>query len=90
MIVDKHELRVDKPIKFNIRIDQDSKNNQIVVVAENLGTYPPNTAVMIITDNYGKREEVMLSTDLTTNEVITFIKIDKPAPGKPIKEEPNP
>jgi hypothetical protein len=45
---------------------------------------------MIITDNFGKREEVMLSTDLTTNEVITFIKIDKPAPGKPIKEEPNP
>ena len=77
LVVDKHELKVDKPIKFKVRVDKERKNNEMVIVAENLGTYPPNTAVMIITDKFGKHEEIMLSTDLTTNEVVVFIRIDK-------------
>ena len=77
LVVDKHELKVDKPIKFKVRVDKERKNNEMVIVAENLGTYPPNTAVMIITDKFGKHEEIMLSTDLTTNEVVIFIRIDK-------------
>ena len=77
LIVDKHELKVDKPIKFKLRVDKERKNNEMVIVAENLGFDPPNTAVMIITDKFGKHEEIILNTDLSTNEVVVFIRIDK-------------
>ena len=88
LVVDKHELKVDRPIKFKVRVDKDRKNNEMVIVAENLGTYPPNTAVMIITDKFGKHEEIMLSTDLTTNEVVIFIRIDKQPESNPAKNQP--
>jgi outer membrane protein OmpA-like peptidoglycan-associated protein len=88
LVVDKHELKVDKPIKFKVRVDKERRNNEMVIVAENLGTYPPNTAVMIITDKFGKHEEIMLSTDLTTNEVVIFIRIDKQANSNPTKNQP--
>ncbi|MFZ9263223.1 MAG: hypothetical protein ACO3AA_07815, partial [Chitinophagaceae bacterium] len=88
LVVDKHELKVDRPIKFKVRVDKDRRNNEMVIVAENLGTYPPNTAVMIITDKFGKHEEIMLSTDLTTNEVVIFIRIDKQANSNPTKNQP--
>jgi hypothetical protein len=88
LVVDKHELKVDRPIKFKVRVDKDRRNNEMVIVAENLGTYPPNTAVMIITDKFGKHEEIMLSTDLTTNEVVIFIRIDKQPESNPAKNQP--
>ncbi len=88
LVVDKHELKVNKPIKFKVRVDKERRNNEMVIVAENLGTYPPNTAVMIITDKFGKHEEIMLSTDLTTNEVVIFIRIDKQADSNPTKNKP--
>ena len=44
----------------------------------NLGTLPPNTAVMIITDQFNKRQEVFLTADLSHNEVVYFIKIINP------------
>jgi outer membrane protein OmpA-like peptidoglycan-associated protein len=88
LVVDKHELKVNKPIKFKVRVDKERRNNEMVIVAENLGTYPPNTAVMIITDKFGKHEEIMLSTDLTTNEVVIFIRIDKQANSNPTKNRP--
>ena len=88
LVVDKHELKVNKPIKFKVRVDKERRNNEMVIVAENLGTYPPNTAVMIITDKFGKHEEIMLSTDLTTNEVVIFIRIDKQANSNPTKNKP--
>ncbi|MDE3236586.1 MAG: OmpA family protein, partial [Bacteroidota bacterium] len=77
LVVDRKELMVDRPIKFVVKVDKNPKNNELVVVAENLGTEPPNTAVLVITDKYNKRQEVMLSTDLTHNEVVYFIKIMK-------------
>jgi hypothetical protein len=77
LVVDRKELRVDKPIRFLLKVNKETKYNEMVVVAENLGTEPPNTAVMIITDKYKKRQEVYLNTDLSHNEVIYFIKIVK-------------
>ncbi len=77
LVVDRQELNVKSPIKFKLRVSSNPSNNQLVFVAENLGFDPPNTAVMIITDKFGKRQEVILNTDLTHNEVVVFLRIVK-------------
>ncbi len=77
LVVDKQELKVNKPIKFNLKLEKNKKNNELVMVAENLGAEPPNTAVMFITEKSGKRQQVMLATDMTHNEVVYFIRIGK-------------
>ena len=77
IVVDREELKVNKPIKFMLKVDKNKKNNELVLVAENLGSEPPNTAVMFITEKSGKRQQVMLSTDMTHNEVVYFIRIAK-------------
>ena len=77
LVVDRQELNVRKPIKFALKVSNNPSSNQLVFVAENLGFDPPNTAVMIITDKFGKRQEVILNTDLTHNEVVVFIRIVK-------------
>jgi outer membrane protein OmpA-like peptidoglycan-associated protein len=77
IIVDKQELKVNKPIKFKLKVDKDSKNNELIFIADNLGSEPPNTGVMFITEKSGRRQQVVLSTDMTHNEVIYFIRIAK-------------
>ena len=77
IIVDRKELKVNNPIKFKLKVDKNKKNNELVLVAENLGVEPPNTAVMFITEKSGRRQQVMLSTDMTHNEVVYFIRIAK-------------
>jgi outer membrane protein OmpA-like peptidoglycan-associated protein len=77
IIVDKQELKVSKPIKFKLKVDKNKKYNELVMVAENLGSEPPNTAVMFVTEKSGRRQQVLLSTDMTHNEVVYFIRIGK-------------
>ncbi len=77
IIIDKQELKLRKPISFNLKVDKNKKLNELVLVAENLGSDPPNTAVMFVTEKSGRRQQVMLSTDMTHNEVIFFIRIGK-------------
>lgn len=77
IIVDKQELKVNKPIKFKLKVDKNKKYNELVMVAENLGSEPPNTAVMFVTEKSGRRQQVLLSTDMTHNEVVYFIRIGK-------------
>ena len=77
IVVDRQELKVNKPIKFVLKVDKNKKNNELVMVAENLGIEPPNTAVMFITEKSGRRQQIMLSTDMTHNEVVYFIRIGK-------------
>ena len=77
IVVDRKELNVKNPIRFSLKVSSNPNANQLIFVAENLGFDPPNTAVMIITDKLGKRQEVILNTDLTHNEVVVFIRIVK-------------
>jgi hypothetical protein len=49
----------------------------MIMVAENLGAEPPNTAVMFVTEKNGRRQQIMLSTDMLHNEVVYFIRIGK-------------
>ena len=53
---------------LNIYIKLDSKRdiNEVSMFAENLGKFPPNTALMVINDGE-KRHEIYLSSSLTQN-----------------------
>jgi outer membrane protein OmpA-like peptidoglycan-associated protein len=77
IIVDKQELKVNKPIIFKLKVDKNKKFNEMIMVAENLGAEPPNTAVMFVTEKNGRRQQIMLSTDMLHNEVVYFIRIGK-------------
>ncbi|MBL0146267.1 MAG: LamG domain-containing protein [Chitinophagaceae bacterium] len=49
-ILTTHQLLTDKGITFTIKIDKGNVNNELVMYAENLGSIPPNTALMVIYD----------------------------------------
>lgn len=63
----------DKPIQLHLPITSDVKENELVLFAENLGSIPPNTAIMIVADG-DKRYEVRVSCDLQRNAMIHFVK----------------
>ncbi|MGE5106980.1 MAG: hypothetical protein ACM3H8_05520 [Sphingobacteriales bacterium] len=59
----------DKPLRFNFNINSQNPHHEIVMYAENQGTVPPNTALMIIT--YGnQRKQVFLSADDKKSAVV--------------------
>jgi N-acetylmuramoyl-L-alanine amidase len=66
-----------KPYTFTVDLVA-GKTNELVLYADNLGSIPPNTALMIITDGVN-RYEVRLSADLKNNAAIRFeLKQAKP------------
>jgi hypothetical protein len=62
------------PISFKIKCNLEENLHELVVVAENLGEIPPNTALMVITAGK-KRYEVFLTSNESRNAkvVIEFI-----------------
>ena len=58
---------------FNVYIKLDSTKdvNEVSMFAENLGKYPPNTALMVVNDGYN-RYEVFLSSDFKGNATVRF------------------
>ncbi|MBK7122403.1 MAG: hypothetical protein IPH68_06050 [Chitinophagaceae bacterium] len=66
-----HLLLTEKPKTFYIKIAPGSSRNELVMYAENLGSIPPNTALMVIYDG-NKRYELNISSSKTTNGVVSF------------------
>ena len=62
LIISKKRL-TDKPITFMIKADEDSPHHEFVMVAENLGSIPPNTALMIVTAGNQRFETFVTSTE---------------------------
>ena len=50
-----------KPISFRITVDAESPHHELIMVAENLGSIPPNTSLMIVNDG-SKRYQVFISS----------------------------
>lgn len=68
----KQQYRISAvPLTFRISL-QSGKANEIKIIAENMGSIPPNTALMIITTKR-KRYEVSLSSSLEKNAVVRFL-----------------
>lgn len=64
-----HQELAAKAMNLYLRLDSTSEDTEISMFAENLGKYPPNTALMVVTD--GKhRYEVFMSSSLTENSTI--------------------
>jgi hypothetical protein len=70
-LVKSHMRLSQKPISITLAIDPSQPHHEIVMVAENLGTIPPNTSVMIIT-TASKRYEVFISSSEQKNAKVVF------------------
>lgn len=66
----KRRLAYD-PLVISIHATEQNKIHELVMVADNLGTVPPNTALMVITCG-DKRYELSLSSDLKRNAKIVI------------------
>lgn len=60
-----------KALIFTITIDANQPHHELVMVAENLGSIPPNTSLMYVTAE-SKRHEVFISSDKQKNARIIF------------------
>ncbi len=65
LIVDSKEL-TEKPITINITADSINTHHEFIMVANNLGRIPPNTALLVVTTG-DKRYEINISSDEKTN-----------------------
>lgn len=68
-----HQRLSEKAISFTLNVPDDGKVNELVMYAENLGRYPPNTALMVVTDG-SNRYEVRITSDLKMSGTIRFVK----------------
>jgi hypothetical protein len=61
----------EKPITLTIKADANTPTHELVMVADNLGTIPPNTALMVVTTG-GKRYQVFVSSDTQKNAKVVI------------------
>ncbi len=66
-----HQRLSEKPIILPITLDEKETTHEIILFAENLGSIPPNTALIVVIAG-DKRYELFASASLTENAVITF------------------
>jgi hypothetical protein len=66
-----HQLLSEKGIELNIELDEKQTRHEITLFAENLGSIPPNTALVVITAGK-KRYELFASASLEENAVLVF------------------
>lgn len=70
-----HKKLTEQAIKLEIPV-QDDEANELIMYADNLGTLPPNTALLIVTDG-NKRYEVRITSDLKKSGSIKFVHTKK-------------
>ncbi len=64
-----HQGLTARAINIFMKLDTTKEINVIDMFAENLGTIPPNTALMVVTDGVN-RYEVYMSSSLTQNSMV--------------------
>jgi len=64
-----HQGLTERAFNVYIQLDSSLTVNEVSMFAENLGKYPPNTALMVISDG-DKRYETFLSSDFQGNATI--------------------
>ncbi len=67
-----HKRLSDKAITLNLNVENNKNVNELVMYADNLGSIPPNTALMVVTDGE-KRYEVRITSDLEKSGAIRFV-----------------
>ncbi len=69
-----HARLSQKPITLNITIDADHPHHEFIMVAENLGSIPPNTSLMVITTATQRFEVFISSTEQKNAKVVIDLK----------------
>jgi hypothetical protein len=64
-----HQGLTERAFNVYVQLDSTREINEVSMFAENLGKYPPNTALMVISDG-DKRYETFLSSDFKGNATI--------------------
>jgi hypothetical protein len=72
-----HKMLTTKPISLTLALDENVKENMITMYADNLGSIPPNTALMVVTDG-DKRYEIRMTSDTEKSGSVVFIHGQKP------------
>ena len=70
-LIRSHIRLSQKPISISIGVNPSQPHHEIIMVAENLGSIPPNTSVMIITTP-GNRYEFFISSSEQKNAKVVF------------------
>jgi len=70
-LIRSHMRLSHRPISVTIGVNPNQPHHEIVMVAENLGSIPPNTSVMIIT-TANNRYEVLISSSEQKNAKVVF------------------
>ncbi|HVZ58050.1 MAG TPA: hypothetical protein VG870_15440 [Chitinophagaceae bacterium] len=68
-----------KPITLTLRMDLQKTEHEIIMIAENEGSIPPNTALLIVTAG-DKRYRLFLSSDTDQKKVLVRFIYQKPSP----------
>lgn len=66
-----HQRLSYKPISLTLSIDKNAPENIVTMYADNMGTIPPNTALMVVTDG-DKRYEVRIESDTEKSGSVIF------------------
>ena len=72
-----HQRLAEKPLTVNIRIDLTKTEHEVIMIAENEGSIPPNTALLIVTAGE-KRYRLFLSSDVDQKKVLVRFIYEKP------------
>ena len=71
-LVISHQRLTEKPVSLTLSLDDLNGDNVVTMYADNLGTIPPNTALMIVTDG-DKRYEVRITSDTEKSGSVVFV-----------------
>lgn len=69
-----HARLSQKPLSFRIAVDATHPHHELIMVAENLGSIPPNTSLMIITSGNKRFEVFISSTEQKNAKVVLDLK----------------
>ena len=69
-----HARLSQKPITVRIAVDKDHPHHELIMVAENLGSIPPNTSLMIITTSTKRYQAFISSTEQKNAKVVLDLK----------------
>ena len=70
-LIKSHMRLSQKPISITIGVNPSQPHHEIIMVAENLGSIPPNTSVMIVT-TANNRYQVFISSSEQKNAKVVF------------------
>lgn len=59
-----------KPVTVKLNVDQQNPHHELTMVADNLGSIPPNTSLMVITTKYRRYEVFISSTEKKNAKVV--------------------